>query len=127
MDYRFWTSFAQIPVTEHQAIQDFLKQLRQKLINNFDYDILPSSWDCDELGKLAVADVRLCFQYEPNLKSFKEEVVEVQARLVASHMRIAYSFPAHRRYLVSGYPSEPLLAEVRPSSTNFQEGLRKLY
>lgn len=41
--------------------------------------------------------------------------MEVQAKLVANHMRIAYSFPAHRRYFVTGYPSEPLLAEVRPS------------
>lgn len=38
-----------------------------------------------------------------------------QADMVASHFRIAYSVPVHREYLRSGYSSEPLLAEVRPS------------
>ncbi|GJE94144.1 hypothetical protein PsYK624_103120 [Phanerochaete sordida] len=32
--------------------------------------------------------------------------------LVAQHMRIAYSMPAHNDYIVSGAPSEPLLAEA---------------
>lgn len=67
--------------------------------------------ECDKLGRLAVADVRLNLQYEPNLK--KIQVLDVQEKLVASHMRIVYSFPAHRMYFDSGYPSEPVLAEVR--------------
>lgn len=133
MHHRFWTTLAQIPVTNHETVQVFIKKLRSKLINNPDYDISPSDSGCHELGKLAVADVRLCLQYEPNLKSFKEKVVELQTKLVANHMKIAYSFPAHRRYFVSGYPSEPMLsmAEVRRSiyslsispSTHFEERL----
>lgn len=33
-------------------------------------------------------------------------------KLVASHMRMAFSVPNHRRYLYSGTPSEPVLAEA---------------
>ena len=36
----------------------------------------------------------------------------VEAGLVESHMRFAYSIPDHLEYLESGYPSEPLLAEA---------------
>lgn len=36
----------------------------------------------------------------------------LQQDLIATHMRTAISIPAHRHYVVSCYPSEPLLAEA---------------
>lgn len=60
------------------------------------------------LGQLASLDLRLCFDYEPR----RQAVEGRDAKLVASHMRLAYSVPRHREYFHSGYSSEPLLAEV---------------
>ena len=57
---------------------------------------------------IAVLDVLLAFDFEPN----RELSEDIQAKLVKSHMRIAYSVPQHRLYFRSGYPSEPLLAEA---------------
>lgn len=88
-----------------------MQTIRSKLIDGPDCTIYAS--DCSDLGQLAVADVRLSLQYEPNLEM--SQSLDTQAKLVASHMRIAYSVPAHREYIRSGYPSEPILAEVRPS------------
>lgn len=39
-------------------------------------------------------------------------VRELDATLVASHMRIVYSIPKHREYMRTGYSSEPLLADA---------------
>ena len=59
-------------------------------------------------ARLAVLDVQLSLDFEPR----REKVQIEEANLVESHMRIAYSIPAHREYVRSGYPSEPLLAEA---------------
>ena len=42
----------------------------------------------------------------------RKESVEAEKLLVENHMRIANSVPVHRRYLRSGAPSEPVLAEA---------------
>lgn len=57
-------------------------------------------------GRLAVADVRLCLDYEP------QRSTNILDELVSQHMRHLYSVPAHREYTRSGYSSEPILAEV---------------
>lgn len=62
----------------------------------------------NSLPCLAVADVRLCLDY-----LLVDEGYETERALIASHMRIAYSAPAHRNHICSGYPSEPVLASVR--------------
>jgi hypothetical protein len=59
-------------------------------------------------GRTAIVDIRLTLDYEPR----RESTRSMEADLVASHMRIAYSVPKSREYLYSGYPSEPLLAEA---------------
>jgi hypothetical protein len=56
----------------------------------------------------AVVDVRLMLSYEPRQEASRA----LEADLVASHMRMAYSVPQNREYIRSGYPSEPLLAEA---------------
>ncbi|QRV83937.1 G2/mitotic-specific cyclin cdc13 [Ceratobasidium sp. AG-Ba] len=38
--------------------------------------------------------------------------LDIQYRLVSSHMRMVYSIPRHRAYMHTGYPSEPVLAEA---------------
>ncbi|QRV97616.1 Serine/threonine-protein kinase [Ceratobasidium sp. AG-Ba] len=38
--------------------------------------------------------------------------LDIQSRLVASHMRVVYSIPRHQEYMDTGYPSEPVLAEA---------------
>ena len=57
---------------------------------------------------IVVLDGLLSFNFEPNY----ELSGGIQAELVRSHMRIAYSVPKHYLYFQSGYPSEPLLAEA---------------
>jgi hypothetical protein len=56
----------------------------------------------------AVLDVLLTLDFEPRSQVAHKR----EAELVASHMRIAFSVPKDRRYIRSGYPSEPLLAEA---------------
>lgn len=57
---------------------------------------------------LAVLGSRLILEFEPSHQSTRQTVNE----LVASHMRLAYSVPAREGYMVTGYSSEPLLAEA---------------
>ncbi|EJD42134.1 hypothetical protein AURDEDRAFT_186134 [Auricularia subglabra TFB-10046 SS5] len=61
-----------------------------------------------EIARLAVLDVRMCLDYETR----KFLSVEMEADLVAFHLRLAYSVPGDRRYMYSGYSSEPLIAEA---------------
>jgi hypothetical protein len=56
----------------------------------------------------AVLDVLLTLDFEPR----RQAAYDREAKLVAGHMRIAFSVPKDREYLRSGYPSEPLLAEA---------------
>ena len=56
----------------------------------------------------AVLDVRIMLPFEPS----RDSVHRHEEELVASHMRLAYSVPRDRRYLRSGYSSEPILAEA---------------
>lgn len=97
-------------IEKNRTIDSFFGTLRSKLIHETQYE--KPVGDCNRVGQLAVADVRLCLQYEPHVEGNK--AMDTQARLIASHMRFAYSVPIHRQYFRSGYPSEPMLAEVRP-------------
>lgn len=58
-------------------------------------------------SQLAALDIRLLLNFERS-----EIAMDKEAELVESRMRIAYSVPKHRRYMYSGYPSEPVLAEA---------------
>ncbi|KAL4071296.1 hypothetical protein V8B97DRAFT_1962442 [Scleroderma yunnanense] len=61
-----------------------------------------------DMGMLAVLDVLITVNYDPRRDSARKTEFE----MVASHMRTAFSIPAHRLYICSGYPSEPFLAEA---------------
>ncbi|PCH43322.1 hypothetical protein WOLCODRAFT_103392 [Wolfiporia cocos MD-104 SS10] len=58
-------------------------------------------------ARLAILATRLLLDFNT-----REKEVQMEALMVASQMRIAYSIPAHNYYLRSGYPSEPILAEA---------------
>lgn len=59
-------------------------------------------------GCLAALSLRLLVDFEP--KGAKAN--ELEDRLVADHMRVALSIPAHREYMRSTSLSEPILAEA---------------
>ncbi|KDR73813.1 hypothetical protein GALMADRAFT_633519 [Galerina marginata CBS 339.88] len=73
-------------------------------------------------GDLAAAAVRVMLEFKTQRKQSRDLNVD----LVAGHMQIAFSVPAHREYLLSGYPSEPVLAEAAALilNTPFRSGLR---
>jgi hypothetical protein len=60
------------------------------------------------LAEIAVLACRLLLDFEPSRQSARR----TQAQLVERRMAIAYSVPGHGEYMLSGYPSEPLLAEA---------------
>ncbi|EED85677.1 predicted protein [Postia placenta Mad-698-R] len=57
---------------------------------------------------LAILSNRLILEIEPR----REANRMLEDKLVASHMRVAYSGPSHLQYLRSSYPSEPPLVEA---------------
>lgn len=57
---------------------------------------------------LAILSNRLILDIEPQ----REANRMLEDKLVASHMRVAYSAPSHLQYLYSSYPSEPPLVEA---------------
>ena len=59
-------------------------------------------------GKYAIYSVRLLLDVE----LWRESIIELQSKLVQSHMRVIYSIPQHRCYMRTGTPSEPILAEA---------------
>ena len=59
-------------------------------------------------GRIAVLDVHLMLDYGLSCEATRS----LEAKLVTTHMHVAYSMPKSREYLHSGYPSEPLLAEA---------------
>ncbi len=59
-------------------------------------------------GLFAAVAVRVLAEIEPQ-RLFARDL---EAALAAGHMRVVYSIPAHREFMKSGYPSEPLLAEA---------------
>jgi hypothetical protein len=67
---------------------------------NHDHFATPSA--LGPVAAAAVLDVLLTLDFEPRR----------EAKLVAGHMRFAFSVPKDREYLRSGYLSEPLLAEA---------------
>ncbi|THH04277.1 hypothetical protein EW146_g10218 [Bondarzewia mesenterica] len=103
----FWPMFRDIQndVRILQLSTSVLKMARSKLICDTDVD---ESFDhSSAAARLAVADVRLCLDYEPG-----QQNQMIVAELVTSHMRMVYSVPKHGQYMHSGYSSEPLLAEA---------------
>ncbi|KAF8550111.1 hypothetical protein OG21DRAFT_1514438 [Imleria badia] len=86
--------------------QYFVQTARMKLLRSNDIDA-PLE-EVSEIPLTAVVDVLLALDFDPSL----EATYHRQAEMVTSHMRIAYSFPQHCEYFISGYPSEPFLAEA---------------
>jgi hypothetical protein len=64
--------------------------------------------DVGKIARTAMVDVRLMLDYEPR----QEASHQLQVELVASHMHSCYLVPQSHKYMCSGYPSEPILAEA---------------
>ena len=84
---------------------DLLDLARRKLTGDQDPNETALS---DTTAALAVVDVRLCLDHD----SRRAQTRDVLDEMMGKHMRILYSMPQHREYYQSGYPSEPILAEV---------------
>lgn len=59
-------------------------------------------------GLFAAIAIRILAEIQPQ----QMYAHDLEAALVAGHMRVVYSIPAHREFTKSGYPSEPPLAEA---------------
>lgn len=62
-------------------------------------------------ARLAVVDVRLCLEYS---RQNSQLALETQGELVMQHMRTIDSYPEHQLWFLSGFASEPIVAEVCP-------------
>ncbi|PCH41897.1 hypothetical protein WOLCODRAFT_137609 [Wolfiporia cocos MD-104 SS10] len=78
-----------------------------KLTGIRDYNDTTASPDALARARLAILGTRLLLDL-----SATQTAVKMEARMVETNMRVAYSVPAHREYLRSGYSSEPILAEA---------------
>lgn len=90
-----------------ELLPTILDLARAKLLCHNEINVAHNKVD-KRHASTAVVDVRLMLSYEP----CREASRTLEADLVASHMRMAYSVPQNREYLRSGYPSEPFLAEA---------------
>ncbi|KAF8124075.1 hypothetical protein EV363DRAFT_1586969 [Boletus edulis] len=102
----FWTMLAwdEEGTSSEVLLRDMMGLARMKLI--FDNDIYRR--EHSHTAMLVLLDVLIMIDYEPMGKLVRELEVE----MVASHMKTAFSIPQHGRYVISGYPSEPFLAEA---------------
>ncbi|KIY47465.1 hypothetical protein FISHEDRAFT_74576 [Fistulina hepatica ATCC 64428] len=57
---------------------------------------------------LALVGARVLLTFNPASETARQQ----EAELVRNHMRIAFSIPEHREYMMTGAPSEPVLAEA---------------
>jgi hypothetical protein len=97
---RFWTRYDNDPGSGIVQ-QDIINFAQMKLMAH-----VPGGGSED--GYLAALSVRLLLEFEPR----RVATVEAENCLVERHLRIAYSVPAHREYLRSGTPSEPIIVEA---------------
>ncbi|PCH41890.1 hypothetical protein WOLCODRAFT_137608 [Wolfiporia cocos MD-104 SS10] len=92
----------------HDAVRSNLIEFAtDKLTGIRDYNDTEDSPDALARARLAILSTRLLLDM-----SATQAAVKMEARMVEANMRVAYSVPAHRKYLRSGYPSEPILAEA---------------
>ena len=103
---RFWTLLAGAGNNKDQILPTIVDLARAKLICH--HKITIRHQDLKRPAVTALLDVLLSLDFEPGRPKAHNREVE----LIADHMRIVFSVPEHREYLLSGYPSEPLLAEA---------------
>ncbi|EIM80252.1 uncharacterized protein STEHIDRAFT_172882 [Stereum hirsutum FP-91666 SS1] len=66
-------------------------------------------------ARLAVVDVRLCLEYS---RQNSQLALETQGELVMHHMRTIDSYPEHQLWFLSGFASEPIVAEAATRELN---------
>lgn len=93
--------------SERQRAEKSIVELAQSKL--LAHEIDPDWKNYTQRARAAVLDLRLSFGYELRRRNTLEHLGD----LIAMHLRLAYSAPVHREYVISGYSSEPLLAEVQ--------------
>ncbi|KZV92390.1 hypothetical protein EXIGLDRAFT_836493 [Exidia glandulosa HHB12029] len=78
----------------------------QKLVGRTDSTVRPAH--LDDSDSVAVLDVRLCLDFAQR----RNDPTSLQAKLISHHMRLVYTVPRHREFFISGYSSEPILANA---------------
>jgi hypothetical protein len=73
----------------------------------------------NNIADVAVLAVRLMLTFEPT----RGAAINTENRLVEGYMRYVFSVPAHREYLRSDAPSEPILAEA---AARFMSSIRPI-
>lgn len=71
---------------------------------------------------LATLGIHLLLEFKPG----RYEAAQMESRLVAGHVRVAYSVLQHREYMRAGAPSEPILAEAAAQVMSERNPLRYL-
>lgn len=112
MTIRFWTYLKAASessgLEESEDISDAQTTVKglaaAKLIGHSDYSKVKGN----PAACLAVLDTLLNLQYDP-LRMQNTGLADV---MVAGHMRTAFSVPIDRASMLTGYPSEPVLAEA---------------
>ena len=95
------------PGKEHYMVKEVLWLARGKLLYVGSYRLEEEVQSFPSVSLAAMLDVLVNIDYEPN-----DETLKLQLDLISEHMRSLYSVSPTRYNVVSGYPSEPLLAEV---------------
>jgi hypothetical protein len=57
---------------------------------------------------VAVVDVGTMLSFEPHQRATST----MERDLITSHMHHIFSMPKHREYMLSGYPSKPIIVEA---------------
>ncbi|KAF8323466.1 uncharacterized protein EI90DRAFT_3292349 [Cantharellus anzutake] len=71
----------------------------------------------DVHATLAALDIRIQLSFDVSREVARSRV----STLVESYMRVVYAVPEHREFMHSGYPSEPVLAEVAARLLNLDD------
>ncbi|KAF8523912.1 hypothetical protein BU17DRAFT_63556 [Hysterangium stoloniferum] len=90
-------------------------EVGDRMVQNYIIDFAQSKLICSDdpstlslRAKVAVLARHLLLDFEPK----RAAALWMETELVAGHIHVAYSVPAHREYLRAGAPSEPILAEA---------------
>jgi hypothetical protein len=103
---RFWTMIQAAGLNKDAVCRQVMELAQARLLGVHDIETqFPAVLS---MAKLAAVDCILMLDFEVR----RDSVQLMEASLVASHMRTAFSVPKDFLYLRSGYPSEPIIAEA---------------
>ena len=107
---RWWTRITgSDPFENDKNLEGLCRFAAEKLRNFHEFDVHKEFDVHQEFEtKVAFLDVRLGLR----LSTSRDISRKLAEDLVENHMRVVYSVPRHKEFMLSGYPSEPVLAEA---------------